>query len=109
MPAQAFDDPLDPGLMGEPLQILAQSLSDVSADQGLIAGEPEERRDLLQFIDDVLRHSKTDRRHRPVADVDSSARPRPEMKESISALNEELTRTAWRPGVHPQAPQQDDT
>jgi len=29
MPAQAFDDPLDSGLLGEPFQILAQSLSDV--------------------------------------------------------------------------------
>ena len=66
MPAQAFNDPLDPGLLGEPFQILAQSLSDVGAHQGLISGETEKRSDLLELVDNILREKcQRNRSERP--------------------------------------------
>src|ERR1700761_999813 len=51
----------------ETLEVLAQPLTDVRAHERLVATEPQCRRDLLQVLDDILRHAETDRRHRAVA------------------------------------------
>src|SRR5258708_37668861 len=49
----------------ETRKILPEPLSDIRADQWLVAGEAKLGRNLLQVFDHVLRDAHADRRHRP--------------------------------------------
>jgi hypothetical protein len=50
----------------EALQVAPEAAPDVEPQQGLITRKAEQRRDLLQVIDDIDRHAQHDRRHRSI-------------------------------------------
>src|SRR5215213_2028537 len=63
---QALQEPLDPGILVEPFEVLPQSLADVGPDQRLVAREPEDGGYALEVLHHILGHPDADGRHRTV-------------------------------------------
>src|SRR5215210_5105516 len=65
--AEALHEPVEAGVLFEALQVLSKPLSDIGADQGLIARKSQQGRNELELFHNIFWDTEADGGHRTIA------------------------------------------